>query len=100
MIVKKHMTPDKKLILAVCDQEILGKVIEEGPKQLNLASSFYRGEAMQKEAVKSLMQSAYIVNCVGTESVACALEANVVSEDNVCRISAVPYTQAILLHDE
>jgi uncharacterized protein len=100
MIVQKHIAPDRRIILAVCDTELLGKVIEEKGRQLDLAGSFYRGEPLGKDAVISLMQRAYIINCVGEESVNCALEAKFTSSENVCRISGVPYTQAVIVRDE
>ena len=45
ILVKVHETPNGKLI-AVCDEELLGKRYEEGNKELDLVrySDFYRGE--------------------------------------------------------
>ena len=45
MIVKIHNN-EGRLILAICDKDILGKKFVEEKKQLDLSSGFYKGEQM------------------------------------------------------
>lgn len=44
MIVKMHKTQDNRIVLAVCDNDLLDKKFEEGKMQLDLTSYFYKGE--------------------------------------------------------
>lgn len=98
-MVKQHITPDRRLILAVCDTGLLGQDYSEGSRQLDLRQPFYGGSETGKEELLGLMKKAYIVNLVGEESVGCALEAKIISESNVVRISGVPHAQALLAED-
>jgi len=64
MIVKEHIN-EGKLILALCDKNLLGKKIEDQNIQLDLSSSFYKGEEADIEELKKLIKKAYIINAVG-----------------------------------
>ena len=44
MNAKVHRTKDGRLILALCDSELLGKVFVEGDVKLDLTTDFYQGE--------------------------------------------------------
>jgi len=100
MIVKKHSTPDKMLVLAVCDKELLGKRFENQEAQLDLTTEFYKGEEMSKEQVTALMKKAYIVNMVGENAIKSGIEADIVSKSNIIRIKNIPHAQVLLSRNE
>ena len=58
MIVKIHKTQEGRIILAVCDKEIIGKKYEENGIQLDLKSEFYKGKEIEEEKVKELFKKA------------------------------------------
>ncbi|OGM01847.1 hypothetical protein A3K72_04235 [Candidatus Woesearchaeota archaeon RBG_13_36_6] len=95
MIVKTHISNDNKLILAICDNGLIGNKYEEGEKQLDLASSFYNGKKMEEEAVIELIEKAHIINAVGKDSVDCCLKAGVVDKNNIGRIKGIPYAYMV-----
>jgi uncharacterized protein len=95
MIVKKHITGDKRLILAICDEDLLGKVIEDGKKQIDLTAEFYMGIVTGEEETLDLMHKAYVVNAVGKDSVACCIKAKLVDEKQVSRIGGIPFVQLV-----
>lgn len=99
MIAKKHITPDRRLLLAVCDTDIRGKKLEDGKIQLDLSSDFYDGEEMEKEKIKELMKKSSIVNLAGDESVRCGIEAGIVEKENIIDICNVPTAQAIIVEE-
>ena len=59
IIAKKHLTQGKRRILAVCDEELFGKNLEEGKRHLDLCADFYRGETI------TLMKKAFSINAAG-----------------------------------
>jgi len=97
-IVKVHKK-DNRTIVAVCDKELLGRLIEENGKQIDLTGEFYKGEELNAQETMDLIRNADVVNLVGEESIALGLEEDVIEEGNVIRISGVPHAQAILIHD-
>jgi len=95
MIVKIHKTDNNRMMVAVCDTELLGKKFEEGDKQLDLTADFYKGEEKTDQEVADLMRNAYILNLVGKKTVTLAINEDLITGDHVQTIDDVPYAQAI-----
>jgi hypothetical protein len=95
MIVKAHKTEDGKLLLAVCDSNIIGKKFEEGKKQLDLSSDFYKGEEKSDKETSDLMKKAYIINIVGKNSITLAINEELISGEHIEEIDGIPYAQSI-----
>lgn len=92
MIVKKH-SANKRLVLAVCDSEILGKVFEEENLQLDLSSDFYKGEEMNKKELRFLIKKADIINAVGNEAVDFFMREKLIEKKDILYIKKIPYVQ-------
>ena len=98
MIVKIHSTPNGK-IAAVCDKEILGKIFEEGKRQLDLSSEFYKGKEMTEKDLDRIVCGCYILNIVGKKSVGWAIKKGLIDADKIIRISSVPHAQCVLARE-
>ena len=96
MIVKAHTTQDKKLLLAICDSELIGKKFEEGNKQLDLTSDFYNGKEKSEQETINLIKKAYILNLVGEKTINLALKIELISGDHIDHIDKIPYAQCIM----
>jgi uncharacterized protein len=96
MFVKKHMAEGRRLILAVCDDELLGKKFDEKGKQLDISREFYGDERCSEAELAKLIGIAYIINAVGKKSVACCARAGLCDEKDTPKISNIPYFQAVL----
>jgi hypothetical protein len=91
MIVKKHSSQGR-LVIAVCDNSLVGKKFEEGDLILDLSSDFYKGEEMGEEELKELVKKANTINVVGEESVGFFIKEGIVSENEVKEISGIKYS--------
>ena len=98
MIVKVHKS-DGKIILAVCDKELLGKKFNEKNKQLDLTSSFYQGEEKSNDELRSLIKKSYIINLVGKKSVDFGVKEDIISKAHIIKIKNVPHAQAIIIRE-
>ncbi|MBS3098246.1 DUF424 family protein [Candidatus Woesearchaeota archaeon] len=97
MIVKIHKTNDGRKIIAVCDDNLLGKKFEEKKLQLDLTSNFYKGDKKSEKEVLDLIKGAYIVNFVGEKSIRIGIMAGIINKGGVIRIKNIPHSQAIVL---
>ena len=95
MIVKTHKTKDNRLILAMCDEVLIGKRYEEGEKQLDLTSDFYQGIKAEERAIIELIEGAYIINAVGKKSVELCIKKGVVDKENINKIKGIPYAYMV-----
>ena len=96
MIVKLHKTNDGRRVLAICDDDLLCKRFEEGNKQLDLTSDFYRGEKKNEKEAVEMIKGTYMVNIVGEEGINLALNLGIVDKKQIIKIKNIPHAQAIL----
>jgi len=95
MIVKEHITSDNKLILTVCDKEIIGRKFETPDLKLDLNSDFYKGKEKTEKEIIKLFQMSYMINLVGQKSVELGLKSKIISKKDIIKIKNIPYVQAI-----
>ena len=98
MLVKIHKK-DNRTIVSVCDKDILGKLLEENGKQLDLRGEFYKGEEKSIEETGDLIRNADGVNLVGKEAVNLGLQEGVIGTENIITIKGIPHAQAILIQE-
>lgn len=97
MWVKLHKS--SRTVVAICDENLLGKKFTEGIKQLDVAESFYKGEKHTKLEVLSIMKyefkSSSTFNIVGKESIETAIEAGIIEKDEFSKVKNIPFTLII-----
>ncbi|MFH0737564.1 MAG: DUF424 family protein [Candidatus Micrarchaeota archaeon] len=93
MYLKIHQ--DKEKVVAVCDADLIGKVLESDKGYLDLEKhkSFYQGELVGKPQVEKALRSFDSANLVGKEAVGVALAMGLASKDGVMYIKKTPYIQ-------
>ncbi|MFH1240283.1 MAG: DUF424 family protein [Candidatus Diapherotrites archaeon] len=89
---KSHKSP-KGNVLAVCDKELIGKILEENHFHFEIYESFYKGEKITPKKLKKLIHEFDNINLVGEKSVGIAISEKIASEKNVIRIKNVPHVQ-------
>lgn len=82
-------------IVAVCDSEIIGKVLREGEITLDLEryAGFYKGESVDEARVKKELKSATSVNLVGNRAVSIAKNLKLIKDSDIMNIASVPHVQ-------
>jgi len=87
-------------VIAIADKELLGKVFEEGDKQLNVKESFYKGEIMSPEETEKVMEiwksEDATFNLVGEKTIQLAIEKGLIHEESVKTIQGIPYSLILL----
>ena len=95
ILVKEHFLPDRRVILVLCDEDILGKIYEEGKKVLDLTSSYFKGELIDLNIIEKKTKRAYIVNVSGKNSIAYALEHNLIYESDIVYFDKIPHAESL-----
>ena len=94
MYMKIHEGSGGKVV-AVCDKELVGKVLEDDKTCMDLERyhGFYVGERVGKSEVESALGTFTSANLVGEKSVGIALSLELVNKDDVMYINKTPYIQ-------
>lgn len=97
IVAKIHKNNDGRIILAVCDKDILGRIFEDEKRMLDLTADFYKGIERKKEELVLLYKNAYVIHAVGKESVSLAIELRLARKEDTMKIKEVPYLQIVAM---
>ncbi len=99
--VKRHVVEDDVLV-AVCDAELLDKVlVDEGRGiRFHVSPWFYQGELVSLEKALDELSRADMANIVGRRIVDAAIKEGLIHRDAVINIGTVPHAQFIVLKGE
>lgn len=85
------------MLLAICDCDLLGKTLREGKIVFNVKGEFYNGGKVSVEEAVCMIENSTIVNMVGKNCVAKAIEKGYVHPEAVLQIEGVPHAQIMKL---
>jgi hypothetical protein len=92
MILNERDT-DEGLLVAVCDDDVLGETFEDDGISLTVTEEFYGGEKADEQAVVDSLARASVANLVGTEAVDLAIREGFVDEANVLEVESTRHAQ-------
>lgn len=92
--MKIHEREGRKVI-AVCDRELIGTVLDDGTGYMDLDRyrDFYVGDIVDEERVRKEFSLFSSLNIVGKRSVGIALSAGLADEEDIMYINKTPYIQ-------
>lgn len=92
MILQERQT-ERGLLVAACDDGLIGETFENGDVTLTVNEEFYGGEEATPEDVMQSLSNASVANLVGTEVVELAIEEGFVEEGNVLELDGALHAQ-------
>ncbi|MFX0107037.1 MAG: DUF424 domain-containing protein [Candidatus Hodarchaeota archaeon] len=90
-------THEGHYVVAMCDAELLGKTLEDGPIKFKVSKEFYGEELVDKKVCIEHLNRATIANMVGNKSVKTAIDAGLVHDQAVAYIDGHPHAQWVRL---
>ncbi|MFA4960472.1 MAG: DUF424 family protein [Candidatus Pacearchaeota archaeon] len=93
ILIKIHKS--YRWVVAICDEELYGKLFTEGERQLDLTGNFFKGESMNEkkirlEIIRCLREDANF-NVVGDRSVGIIKKLGLAKESDIIKIDSVPF---------
>lgn len=83
------------VLLAACDEDLLGKVYREGEVCLSVKNSFYRGETIECKGLGNKLELCTIANLVGQSTVEAAIEEGFGEWEDVMKVQGIPHLQIV-----
>lgn len=83
------------VIVAVCDEELLGLTFREGDVILDVSREFFGGSKIPIDEVAPLLSKATSAIIIGSKSVNKALEAGFVHPSAIMSVKGIPYAYVI-----
>ncbi len=98
MWVKIHKS--YRSIVAICDDNLLGKKFEEDSKQLDVRENFYKGQQMSKEELMTLIKREAkedaTFSIVGSESLNVAVESGLIAKNSWKIVKGIPFVLVLV----
>ncbi|MFH1238360.1 MAG: DUF424 family protein [archaeon] len=98
IILKVHKS--YRWVVAVCDEELLGRKLVDGKRALDLSGQFFKGETMNCDEVRKEVSRCKdedaTFNFVGKRSVKIAKELEIVNDESVIEIEGIPFALVLL----
>ena len=79
------------ILVNMCDEELVGKTVEEGTLKVHLSKEFYSGEVVDKGEALRLIRTCSVINLAGARSVSLAVENRVGAPEAVREIDEIPF---------
>lgn len=83
-------------VVAVCDESLLGKTLQEGKISITISESFYKGDLKNEKETLAVLKDARNINLIGEEAVATGLKAGIITKENIRTIKGVSHAQAVV----
>jgi hypothetical protein len=83
------------VLIAACDEKLIGKTFEEGKYQIKVRKDFYDGKRVTPKILKEFLKNVTIANLVGDETIKCAIEMGLINPEYVIKIKGVPHAQMV-----
>ena len=79
------------LMLNICDANLVGKVLKKSDLSLNISKSYFAERFVEKTEAEELLKKYSILNMVGKETIALAVELKIGSPKGVKEIDGIPF---------
>ena len=94
MILRERST-DQGLLVAVCDDDVLGETFENGEVSITVNEEFYGGDQVEADDIVESLARANVANIVGSRAVEVAIEAGIIDDANVLEIGETRHAQLV-----
>ncbi len=96
MFTINHKKCPNGLMVIITDTNLLGKYVHEGNRQLDLRSEFYKGEELDEEKTKVIMNSASVLHLTGIHTITLAKKLNILEEeDRILIVQDIPHAEIV-----
>ena len=80
-----------KDVIAMCDEDLIGKKFEDDYRQIEVSERFYKGELVDEEKIIELLEKGTNLNLLGNNVVDIAIKRGFVKEEEVIEIQGVKH---------
>ncbi len=91
----KVMDVQGEKIVAICDEELLGRKLVDGELVLHVTEAFYGGQLVPLSYALQKALEATVLNLVGENIVNAAIREGLIHPEAVIRVAGVPHAQAV-----
>jgi hypothetical protein len=89
-----------RYVVAISDNDLIGKKFEEGNAQLDVKENFYKGEEKNFEEVCDIIEDMRredsTFNIIGPQAIKAALKTGLILENQIGNIEGIPFALVLI----
>lgn len=85
----------KEVLVAICDEELLGKTITVGDIVIEVKPEFYRGERVEVSRIHEYIERGTVINLIGNNVVKEAAKRNKILMDAAVEFNGILHVQIV-----
>jgi hypothetical protein len=94
MIAAKFHQSGKELLLAACDCDLIGRIINlSNGAEVKILESFYKDRIVSEEELIKMANECTTANFFGKETVNALVKGGIIGENSAILLSGVPHSQ-------
>jgi len=93
--VKVYNQGADTVVLAACDEELLGRVLREGDVILDISEEFFGGRKIHVDDVIELLEEVSSAILIGERVISRAINSGFVHPDAVLKVGNIPYAYIV-----
>jgi len=93
MICLKVYRKGTDVLVAACDEDIVGKTFRSKDLKITVSEGFYKGESGGEDVLVNRLEMATIANLVGEKTLEIAVRRGFVDPGCILKIGGVPHAQ-------
>lgn len=95
MICVKFHSNASGSLFAACDEDLIGKTLEDDGRKIKITEGFYKEETISEDEFRVRVKEMPMLNLMGERTVTIACEEGLVDEDNILIIAGVKHAQVV-----
>lgn len=88
---------NNEVVVAICDEDIVGKTFREGKLKIEVKKDFYCGELVPIEKGIEAIKKGTVINIVGNNIVSEAINAGLIHPQGIIKIGGIAHAQKVIM---
>ncbi|MFH1631277.1 MAG: DUF424 family protein [Candidatus Aenigmatarchaeota archaeon] len=85
------------ILLAICDESVLGKTFESDNHNITIDPNFYHEKFSDEKTILQKIKEATIVNAIGKETIKILINNKLTKKEEVIEICGLPHTMIVVV---
>jgi hypothetical protein len=86
-----------EVVVAICDEKLIEKVLDKNDRKIKISRNFYGGQLIDEKMAVKVMRNSTIGNLIGEDAIEMADRNGFISKENIILIDEIPHAQFVKL---
>lgn len=95
MLLRIHRSAENREVVGICDRELVGKTLNEGPVSISITSAFFGDTPASEEEIRRALDTSDNITMFGERCITLAIEHGAIDRESCKFVEGIPYATII-----